>query len=224
MDDGVQERLGHGQGEWWPAGEGARPSRPRKDRVAPQARRDSPGRSRRPPCRSTCRRTARSPWPGPGRPDGAGARKLRCRGTSPRLAKIIDSRAVSLQTQRSQPRASDRPAPTATPSTLAIVGLVIRCKARATSPRRRMRDSPERFGSVAGPSGSDRSAPEQKAPPAPVRTMARSSGSRLDLHEDLLELAEHLSAGRVLPLGAVHDDGDDTVLALDNQGLHARRR
>src|SRR5580698_7930468 len=92
-----------------------------------------------------------------------------------RLAKIIESRARSLQTTRSQPRASDRPAPTATPSNLAMVGLVIRCRARARSPRRRMRASPERVGSVAGPLGSERSAPEQKAPPAPVSTRARSS-------------------------------------------------
>ena len=64
--------------------------------------------------------------------------------------------------------ATPSPAPTATPSTLAMVGFEIRCRASATSPNRRMRASPERVTSVAGPWGSDRSAPEQNAPPAPV--------------------------------------------------------
>ena len=45
----------------------------------------------------------------------------------------------------------------------------------------------------------------------------------LDLGEDLLELVQHLVVGGVLALGAVHRDGHDAVLALDNEGLHGHR-
>ena len=79
---------------------------------------------------------------------------------------------------RSHPRARDNPAPTANPSTLAMVGLVMWCRDRATSPRRRIRERPDCDASVAGPLGSPRSAPVQNAPPAPVSTMTRSSGLR----------------------------------------------
>ena len=122
----------------------------------------------------------------------------------PRLAKIMESLARSLQTTRSQPSASDNPAPTAKPSTLAMVGLETWCRASATSPRRRMRARPDRVGSVAGPLGSERSAPEQKAPPAPVSTITLSSGLSSTSSKvvrssvSILPLAAFLRSGRFI--------------------------
>src|ERR1700722_17176191 len=122
----------------------------------------------------------------------------------PRLAKIMESLARSLQTTRSQPSARDNPAPTAKPSTLAMVGMETWCRARATSPRRRMRARPDRVGSVAGPLGSERSAPEQKAPPAPVSTITLSSGLSstsskvLRSSVSILPLAAFLRSGRFI--------------------------
>ena len=45
------------------------------------------------------------------------------------------------------------------------------------------------------------------------------------LHRDerLEQLGQHLGVGSVLALGTVHRDGDDAVLALDNEGLHGLR-
>ncbi len=49
-------------------------------------------------------------------------------------------------------------------------------------------------------------------------------GAVLDLLEDLTQLHEHPAIGRALALsGAVHRDGDDTVLTLDDKGLHGDR-
>ncbi len=116
----------------------------------------------------------------------------------------MESLARSLQTIRSQPSASESPAPTANPSTFAMVGLDTWCRASATSPSRRMRDRPERVGSVAGPLGSVRSAPEQKAPPAPVSTITRSSGVSSTSSKvarssvSILPLAAFLRSGRFI--------------------------
>ena len=142
---------------------------------------------------------------------------------SPRFAKIIDKRACSVQTTRSHPSANENPAPTATPSTFAIVGLLMWCRASATSP--------------------EPAHPRQTRPRGVVRrtlriTQVRSraegtAGARqnhhpvvravLDLLEDLPQLHQHPAVGRVLVFGAVHRDGDDTVFALDEKGLHGDR-
>ena len=73
---------------------------------------------------------------------------------------------------RSQPSARFMPAPDGTPLTLAMIGLGIRCRASAMSATQCSRAS--RMARVAA--ARPRSAPEQKASPAPVMTMTRSSG------------------------------------------------
>ncbi len=212
---------------WRAPGAARRPMWPPSRRRRRRARRapvpGSPTRSRPPPRRSTCHRRARSPWPARGRPDRGNNQEAPLSRERPRRAKIMESRAVSLQTQRSQPKASERPAPTATPSTLAMVGLVTRCSASATSPSRRMRTRPARLASVAGPLGSPRSAPEQKAPPGAGQHHHAVVGRVLHRDEGLEQLGQHLGVGGVLALGTVHRDRDDAVLALDNEGLHGLR-
>jgi len=90
---------------------------------------------------------------------------------SPRRAKISENLERSVATTRSQARARFSPAPVATPSTRAMVGLASRCNARAALPTSRM-CSRECWASGSRP---PRSAPEQNAPPAPVSTSTRSA-------------------------------------------------
>ena len=221
---GVEQRLGHRQ----------RQRRTRRQRGGPvvdegvelvdRQRPVHQADRRPPPRRSTCRRTARSPWPGPGRPAGAAARRRRCRGRGRAWRRSSRAGPGRCRPTRSQPSASDKPAPTATPSTLAMVGLVTSVQGEGdVAQPAHARRGPSRLGSVAGPLGSPRSAPEQKAPPAPVRTMTRSSGWSSTSSKVVAQLDQHLAVGGVLALGAVHRDGDDAVLALDNQGLHGHR-
>ncbi|OGL20020.1 MAG: hypothetical protein A3K12_13100 [Candidatus Rokubacteria bacterium RIFCSPLOWO2_12_FULL_71_19] len=90
----------------------------------------------------------------------------------PRREKISEKRAVSAATIRSQPSARLQPPPAATPLTLAMTGLGMRCSASATSATCRM-------AVIGGPctgGPAERSAPEQKASPAPVMTSTRSVG------------------------------------------------
>ena len=68
-----------------------------------------------------------------------------------------------------------------------------------------------------------RSAPEQKAPPAPVIDHHPVVGAALDVLEGLQQLAPHVGADGVLPLRPVEDDGDDVISSLDQQGFHRAR-
>ena len=119
---------------------------------------------------------------------------------SPRRLKISEKRASSLATMRSQPRARLQPAPTATPRTLAIVGFAHRWRARAALPTNRMATR----GASCVPVKPDRSAPEQKSPPAPVTTSTLSSAacptsvktSRSSAH--IVGVAAFLRSGRFM--------------------------
>ena len=97
---------------------------------------------------------------------------------SPRLENISENRARSEAITRSQPSAKLRPAPAATPFTAARVGLCISWRRRAHCPTTRIRatDAPTPPSMRSPASSSVRSAPEQKASPAPVITSTRSSG------------------------------------------------
>ena len=70
------------------------------------------------------------------------------------------------------------------------------------------------------PVGSARSAPEQKDPPAPVRTITRSSGLGSISAKMAGSSTQHDGVGRVLSLGAVHGDGDHAALAFDDESFH----
>ena len=138
----------------------------------------------------------------------------------PRLAKIMESLARSLQTTRSQPSASDSPAPTATPSTLAMVGLETWCRAEGHVP-----EAPHarqaRAGGVGGRAAGVREVGARAEGAArPRQHHDPVVGVVLHLLEGGAQLGQHLAVGGVLALGTVHRDGHDTVLALDNQCLH----
>ena len=86
------------------------------------------------------------------------------------------NRAASDAITRSQPTARLSPAPAATPFTLATVGFAMPRSAAALRPTPRMCSS--RRPEVRGIPWSIRSAPAQKARPAPVTTRTRSSRLR----------------------------------------------
>ena len=100
----------------------------------------------------------------------------------PRLANISENRARSEHHTMSAARAMPKPAPTATPSTLAITGLGQSCMAITVSAMSRMRSMRCRGGSsllACSPSPGPTSAPAQKSPPAPVMTTARAGDSAI---------------------------------------------
>ena len=94
----------------------------------------------------------------------------------PRLAKMAEKRERSEHQVRSAARASPRPAPTHTPSTLAITGTGQLCTLSTTSASTRMPSSMLPVGppSVVAAPAPLRSAPLQNSPPAPVITTARA--------------------------------------------------
>ncbi len=97
----------------------------------------------------------------------------------PRLAKIAEKRARSEHTVRSQASERPKPAPTATPSTRAIVGTGHPCTATTASPSTRIPASWLPIGPLELPPPAPlaplplRSAPAQKSVPPPVSTITR---------------------------------------------------
>ncbi len=96
----------------------------------------------------------------------------------PRLAKMAEKRARSEHTVRSHASDNPKPAPTATPSTRAMVGTGQPCTATTASPSTRMPASWLPIGPLLLPPDPAlplplRSAPAQKSVPPPVSTMTR---------------------------------------------------
>ena len=103
---------------------------------------------------------------------------------SPRRTKIWLKRARSVASTRSQASTSPRATPTATPSTAAIVGFGRVCRREIRLPTRRISLTigcgPPPVSPLFSPAFDmppDRSAPEEKLPPAPVSTSALADGS-----------------------------------------------
>ena len=99
----------------------------------------------------------------------------------PRLAKIRENRALGEHHTMSAARAIPKPAPTATPSTLAITGRGQSCMAITVSAMSRMWSVRCRRGwsPASASSPGPTSAPAQKSPPAPVITTARAEDSAM---------------------------------------------
>ena len=132
----------------------------------------------------------------------------------------MESLARSLQTIRSQPRASESPAPTACPSTLAMVGLVMPVQRQCHVTQAAHAGQRGTGGVLGRPIGVTQVGARAEGPAGagedhhPVRRVA------LDLLEDGGQLEQHDCVGRVLALGAVHGDGDHVTLTFDDESFH----
>ena len=151
----------------------------------------------------------------------------------PRREKISEKRALSDATVRSHARARPMPAPAAMPRILAMVGWGMRCSARITCPKNCIRTRCGSWGLPLTPAGSAMSAPEQNAPPAPVRTSTRSSRRRAtsvkvsDSSRHMRPLPAFLRSGRfsvTVTTPASRSTMIVSVLTVDTLSTGARSR
>ena len=130
---------------------------------------------------------------------------------NPRLAKMAEKRARSEHQVMSAANARPNPAPTATPSTLAMTGTGHWCTARTTSPSTRIASSwlpgTRRVPSPPPLPPPPRSAPAQKSPPAPVSTTARAPDQLRS--RNVAPIATHMS-----PVQAFFDPGRSMVTVV----------
>ena len=131
---------------------------------------------------------------------------------SPRRVKISEKRARSAATTRSHPSARFMPAPTASPFTFAMVGFGSSYSARAAAFTSPIACS----GGSDGPSAA-RSAPAQKAFPAPVITRTRSVG-QCDTSSRSRRKSSHPSCGT-----AFLRCGRSSVMVATPDALRSRR-
>ena len=129
-------------------------------------------------------------------------------GISPTRPKASRNDAPSAAIRRSQAKASEAPAPAATPLIAPTIGFVKR-DASPGSAGCSARGSPRRAAAASGSSRSRRSWPAQNARPAPVRTTARTDsigGEALECRQQLLLERDRQRVERV---GAVEGDRRD---------------
>ncbi len=109
--------------------------------------------------------------------------------------------------RKSDAMARIAPAPAHTPSTAAAIGCGHARIAFTRSPVMRVKASrPSIAICVSGPMISCTSPPEQKLPPAPVNTIARTSGASRETAEEIPELRVGIEGERILPLGPIERD------------------